>query len=67
MPAHNEPLVDNEQMREMYEGAKGIKENTISEYTTRRSIAVNYDLEVRRYQFSRFSISVRADLFDKNE
>ena len=64
MPAHNEPLVDKEQMREMYLGAKGIKDGTITDYTTRRSVAVNYDIEVRRYQFSRFNISVRADIFE---
>ena len=67
MPAHNEPLVEREQMREMYMGAKGIKDDTITEYAMRRSVAVNYDLMVRRYQFSRFSISVRANLFEKHE
>jgi len=63
MPAHNEPLVEKEQIREMYEAARGIKDDTIKDYTTRRSVAVNYDLAIRRYQFSRFSLSVRADLF----
>ena len=67
MPAHNEPLVDKEQMREMHMGAKGIKDGISMEYITRRSVAVNYDLEVRRYQFSRFSLSVRADLFENHE
>ena len=67
MPAHNEPLVEREQMREMYMGAKGIKDDTITEYAIRRSVAVNYDLMVRRYQFSRFSKSVRADIFEKHE
>ncbi|MFH1179009.1 MAG: MBL fold metallo-hydrolase [Candidatus Bathyarchaeota archaeon] len=67
MPAHNEPLVEKEQMQEMYEAAKGIRNDTLSEYTTRRSVAVNYDTEVRRYQFSRFNLTVRADLFDRRK
>ena len=64
MPAHNEPLVEKEQMREMYEAAKGIRDSTITEYTSRRSVAVNYDLAIRSYHFSRFSLSVRADIFE---
>jgi glyoxylase-like metal-dependent hydrolase (beta-lactamase superfamily II) len=64
MPAHNEPLVEKEQIQEMYEAVKGIKEDTITEYIKHRSIAVNYNLEVRRYQFSRFSLSVREDIFN---
>jgi hypothetical protein len=35
----------------------------LSEAVERRSGAVNYDVLVRRFQFSRFSLSVRADLF----
>ena len=64
MPAHNEPLVEKEQMQEMYMAAKDIKDDILTDYTTRRSVAVNYDLAIRRYQFSRFSLSVRADLFE---
>jgi hypothetical protein len=64
MPAHNEPLVEKEQMMEMYDAAKGIRDGSITNYSTRRSVAVNYDLEVRRYQFNRFSLSVRASIFD---
>jgi glyoxylase-like metal-dependent hydrolase (beta-lactamase superfamily II) len=67
MPAHNEPLVEKEQMQEMYEAAKNIRDDTLSEYTTRRSVAVNYDTMVRRYQFSRFNLTVRADLFDRRK
>ena len=63
MPAHNEPLVDKEQMHEMYLAAKGILDGTFTEYISSRSVAVNYDLEVIRYQFSRFSLTVGADLF----
>ena len=63
MPAHNEPLVEPEQMREMYEAAKGIKDGSITDYTSRRSVATNYDTMIRRYQFSRFSLSVRESLF----
>jgi glyoxylase-like metal-dependent hydrolase (beta-lactamase superfamily II) len=64
MPAHNEPLVEKEQMMEMYDAAKGIRDGSITNYSTMRSVAVNYDLEVRRYQFKRFSLSVRASIFD---
>ncbi len=63
MPAHNEPLVEKGQMREMYLGAKGIIDGSNTDYTTRRSVATNYNIEVRRYQFSHFSLSVRASLF----
>jgi glyoxylase-like metal-dependent hydrolase (beta-lactamase superfamily II) len=63
MPAHNEPLVEKEQMQQMYTAAKGIKDGSITEYITRRSVAVNYDIEIRQYQFSRFNLSVRADIF----
>ncbi|RLI03785.1 hypothetical protein DRO31_00920 [Candidatus Bathyarchaeota archaeon] len=63
MPAHNEPLVEPEQMREMYEAAKGIKDGSITDYTSRRSVATNYDTMIRRYQFSKFSLSVRESLF----
>jgi len=64
MPAHNEPLVEPDQMREMYDAAKGIMDGTIKDYTSRRSVATNYDLMIRRYQFSRFSLSVRESLFN---
>ncbi len=64
MPAHNEPLVENAQMREMYEVARGIKDDVFTEYTSRRSVAVNYDIMVRRYQFSHFSLTVRESIFN---
>jgi hypothetical protein len=51
-------------MMEMYDAAKGIRDGSITNYSTMRSVAVNYDLEVRRYQFKRFSLSVRASIFD---
>jgi glyoxylase-like metal-dependent hydrolase (beta-lactamase superfamily II) len=63
MPAHNEPLVEKEQMKEMYMAARRIRNNSITEYTIHRSVAVNYDLIIRKYQFKRFNLSVRADLF----
>ena len=63
MPAHNEPLVEGGQMGEMLRAAEDIGAGRLSEYVERRSVAVNYDVLVRRYQFSRFSLSVRADLF----
>lgn len=64
MSAHNEPLVEASQMLEMYEAAKGIKEGSFTEYTSRRSVATNYDLMIRRYQFSMFTLSVRESLFE---
>jgi glyoxylase-like metal-dependent hydrolase (beta-lactamase superfamily II) len=63
MPAHNEPLVEKEQMVEMYNAAKSILEKSDLEYTLHRSVAVNYDLMTRKYHFSRFSLSVRDDIF----
>jgi glyoxylase-like metal-dependent hydrolase (beta-lactamase superfamily II) len=63
MPAHNEPLVEKTQINKMYLAAKGIRDNVIKEYTVKRSIAVNYDILVRKYDFERFSLSVREDLF----
>jgi hypothetical protein len=50
--------------QEIYEAAKRIREDTIMEYTERKSIAVNYSLKVRHYQFNRSSRSVREDLFN---
>jgi glyoxylase-like metal-dependent hydrolase (beta-lactamase superfamily II) len=64
MPAHNEPFVEKEQMYEMYKAALGILDGTFTDYITSRSVAVNYDLEVRKYNFNRFSLTVRADLFN---
>jgi len=63
MPAHNEPLVEKGEMGEMMRAAEDIAAGRLTEYTKRRSVAVNYDVLVRRYQFGRFSLSVRADLF----
>lgn len=63
MPAHNEPLVEAEQMLEMYEAARGIKDGKVKEYTSRRSVASNYDIQIRRYQFPRFNLSVRESIF----
>ena len=65
MPAHNEPLVERGQMGEMLRAAEDIGAGRLSEYTERRSVAVNYDVLVRRYQFGRFSLTVRADLFSE--
>jgi glyoxylase-like metal-dependent hydrolase (beta-lactamase superfamily II) len=65
MPAHNEPLVEGGQMGEMLRAAEDIGAGRLSEYTERRSVAVNYDVLVRRFQFDRFSLSVRADLFSE--
>jgi glyoxylase-like metal-dependent hydrolase (beta-lactamase superfamily II) len=63
MSAHNEPLVEKEQIMEMYQAAKGIRDNSFTNYTKLRSIASNYDVFIRRYKFHRFSLSVRADIF----
>ena len=64
MPAHNEPLVEKEEMAEMLRAAEGIASRRLTDYVERRSVAVNYDILTRRYQFGRFSLSVRADLFE---
>ena len=62
MSAHNEPNVEMEQMKAMYEAAVAIKEGTATDYKESRSVSVNYDLKVRRYQFERFSLTVRDPL-----
>ena len=58
MSAHNEPNVEKEQMKAMYDAAVAIKEGTATDYKESRSVAVNYDLKVKRYQFERFSLTV---------
>ena len=62
MSAHNEPNVEKEQMKAMYGAAVAIKEETALDYMESRSVSVNYDLKVRRYQFERFSLTVRDPL-----
>ncbi len=62
MSAHNEPLVEKGQMKAMYDAAISIKEETATKYTEGRSVAVNYDIKTRRYQFDRFSLTVRDPL-----
>ena len=62
MSAHNEPNVEKGQMKTMYEAAVAIKEGTATDYSESRSVAVNYDLKVRRYQFKRFNLTVRDPL-----
>ena len=62
LPAHNEPLVEKEVMVELLKAAKDVKAGRVTEYSEGRSVAVNYDILVRRYQFSRFSLVTRADL-----
>ena len=49
-------------MKAMYEAASAIKEGTATNYRESRSVAVNYDLKVRRYQFERFSLTVKDPL-----
>ena len=62
MSAHNEPFVEKEQMKAMYDAAVSIKEGTATNYTEGRSVAVNYDIKVRRYQFERFSLTTNKDV-----
>ena len=62
LPAHNEPLVEKEIMVELMKAAEDIKAGRLTEYRESRSVAVNYDTLVRRYQFSRFSLITKADL-----
>jgi glyoxylase-like metal-dependent hydrolase (beta-lactamase superfamily II) len=62
LPAHNEPLVEKEMMVELLKAAEDVKAGRLTEYSEGRSVAVNYDVLVRRYQFSRFALITRADL-----
>ena len=62
MSAHNEPLVEKEQMKAMHYAATSIKDGTATNYTKGRSVTVNYDIKVRRYQFDRFNLTVRDPL-----
>jgi len=62
LPAHNEPLVEKEVMVELLKAAEDIKAGRATEYSEGRSVAVNYDIQVRRYQYSRFTLVTRADL-----
>jgi glyoxylase-like metal-dependent hydrolase (beta-lactamase superfamily II) len=62
MSAHNEPNVEKDQMKAMYDAAVAIKEGTATDYMESRYVSVNYDLKVRRYQFERFSLTVRDPL-----
>ena len=62
LPAHNEPLVEKEMMVELLKAAEDIKAGRLTEYSESRSVAVNYDTLVRRYQFSRFALVTRAEL-----
>jgi glyoxylase-like metal-dependent hydrolase (beta-lactamase superfamily II) len=62
LPAHNEPLVEKEMMVELLKAAEDVKAGRLTEYRESRSVAVNYDVLVRRYQFSRFALITKADL-----
>jgi glyoxylase-like metal-dependent hydrolase (beta-lactamase superfamily II) len=62
LPAHNEPLVEKEMMVELLKAAEDVKAGRLTEYSESRSIAVNYDVLVRRYQFSRFALITKAEL-----
>ena len=67
MSAHNEPYVEKSEMKEMYNAAVAIKNDALSDYTVSQSTAVNYDIKVRRYQFKRFSLTVRDSIFSKKQ
>jgi glyoxylase-like metal-dependent hydrolase (beta-lactamase superfamily II) len=62
LPAHNEPLVEKEIMVELMKAAEDVKAGRLTEYRESRSVAVNYDTLVRRYQFSRFFLITKAEL-----
>ena len=62
LPAHNEPLVEKEMMVELLKAAEDVKAGRLTGYRESRSVAVNYDILVRRYQFSRFALITKADL-----
>jgi glyoxylase-like metal-dependent hydrolase (beta-lactamase superfamily II) len=62
LPAHNEPLVEKEVLVELLTAAEDIKAGRATEYSEGRSVAVNYDILVRRYRYSTFTLVTRADL-----
>jgi glyoxylase-like metal-dependent hydrolase (beta-lactamase superfamily II) len=56
MPSHNEPKIEKHLIKECYEAAKSIKAGTAGPYTE----GVAAGVKVHRYDYSRFSIVVRA-------
>ena len=62
MPAHHQPLVEKDEMVMMQEAAVAIKEGKAKNWTKRMAVADDYNKPVRRYQFKRFSLTVRDPL-----
>ncbi|HUV54634.1 MAG TPA: MBL fold metallo-hydrolase [Candidatus Krumholzibacteriaceae bacterium] len=62
LPAHNEPLVDKQVLRDLLKAAEDVKAGKLTDFTEGRSVAVNYDIKVRRYRFDRFTLITRADI-----
>jgi len=62
MPAHHQPLVEKDEMVMMQDAAVAIKEGKAKNWTERMAVADDYNKPVRRYQFKRFSLTVRDPL-----
>jgi len=62
LPAHNEPLVDKHVLRGLLKATEDAKAGKLTDFTEGRSVAVNYDVKVRRYRFDRFTLITRADI-----
>ena len=62
LPAHNEPLVEKQVLKILLKAAEDAKAGKLTDFTEGRSVAVNYDIKVKRYRFDRFSLITRADL-----
>jgi hypothetical protein len=46
----------------LLKAAEDAKAGRLAGYSESRSVAVNYDMLVRRYRFSRFALITKADL-----
>ena len=57
VPSHNEPRMEKRLIGECYEAAKSIRAGTAGSY--REGVAAG--IKVRRYDYGRFSLIVRAE------
>jgi glyoxylase-like metal-dependent hydrolase (beta-lactamase superfamily II) len=62
MPAHNQPLVEKEEILELKKAAEEIKAGTATNYIERMAIAADYNKPVRRYQYKRFSLTTDIEV-----
>jgi glyoxylase-like metal-dependent hydrolase (beta-lactamase superfamily II) len=63
IPSHNEPRIEKLLIRECYEAAISIREGTAGRY--KEGVAAG--IKVRRYDYDRFSLIVRAEASDKEK